>query len=434
MRWTILKGRQTIKRVADLFGMGALVVFVLILFAEPAVGELTFTEEFESGFTAASDVGEHPDWFDGSDDNSSQITAGIGCGGSNGLAPGMSIFTWTAHPFDWNYPSFLGIIFQMDFETDDSGNFADDRIGWMVTDSDTDSSSFFGFQLDPDYGSGLNIEGHWEDETSDDRRPSIADLTNLTKPDTWYRLCAEITKLTATSAKIEVTLTELDTSGYPVAVVAAGSIDDTSLLGDDAPDAKYFTAEKLWPAYKNSWNTDGAADNASFGIIEKFAFVVISDIRPRKYRTGVEEDMPQIADWINNPTHDMPAPEFMVITGDFDHTTDTEEIVDDFLGEDFTWFPVIGNHEFDSNNIYDLEYVRDTMVPSLPGIVNDGPPGSVGTSYSWEYGNAHFVSVNCYWDGTNDVGADHATDGDIPGELHDWIDADLPLSDKTHRF
>ena len=48
----------------------------------------------------------------------------------------------------------------------------------------------------------------------------------------WYRLRAKITKLTATSARIDVTLTELDGSGTPVGVVATGSIGDTDLLPD----------------------------------------------------------------------------------------------------------------------------------------------------------------------------------------------------------
>ncbi len=50
---------------------------------------------------------------------------------------------------------------------------------------------------------------------------------------TWYRFRVEFTKLTATSARIDVSLTELDGTGIPVSEVASGSILDTATLCDD---------------------------------------------------------------------------------------------------------------------------------------------------------------------------------------------------------
>ena len=165
---------------------------------------------------------------------------------------------------------------------------------------------------------------------------------------------------------------------------------------------------------------------------QKFAFVVISDPRPKDHYSGVEQDLLQVQDWINNPTPDMPAPVFLENTGDFDHTRQMEAIIDSILGIDFIWFPIIGNHEIDA--MYDFYCVRDTLVPTLPWIVDYGPTGSVNTSYSWDYGNAHFVSANCYWDGTATTGHDYVTDGDAPKELRDWIEADLSASSKPHKF
>jgi hypothetical protein len=207
-------------------------------------------------------VGAHPDWYDGG--GGPVATAGSGVAGSVGLGSAGAIFTWTAHPFDWNAPDFQGVNFQADFQTDGSSHFDDDRIGWMITDSSTSSSNIFGLQLDPG-GSGYDIEGYW-DGASADRRPHIVDLPALSA-NTWYRFRADITKLTATSASIDVTLTELDASGNPVGVVASGSIADTSTLGADAPNSKYFTASAIWPAYKNYTAAAAPADNACYELV-----------------------------------------------------------------------------------------------------------------------------------------------------------------------
>ena len=43
---------------------------------------------------------------------------------------------------------------------------------------------------------------------------------------------------------------------------------------------------------------------------------------------------------------------------------------------------------------------------TLPNIVNVGPAGCAETTYSFDYGNAHFVVLNEYFDGSSDVGAD----------------------------
>ena len=135
-------------------------------------------EDFESGFAGAN-VGDHGDWFDGG--SGPVATAGNGVAGSVGLAPSGSIFTWIAHPFDWNAPDFVGVNVQMDFQTNGSGQFDDDRIGWMITDNDVNSNNNFGVQLDPG-GGGQNIEAYWDGNTfgDDGGRTSIVDLPALT--------------------------------------------------------------------------------------------------------------------------------------------------------------------------------------------------------------------------------------------------------------
>ena len=117
--------------------------------------------------------------------------------------PSGSIFTWADQPFDWNTPDFLGVNFSMDFQTDGNGPYDDDRIGWMIHNDSTSSDDIFGVQLDPG-GGGRNIECYWDGAPSDDEgRTSIATLPEL-NPDGWYRLQANITRLTSTSAQIDV--------------------------------------------------------------------------------------------------------------------------------------------------------------------------------------------------------------------------------------
>ncbi len=231
-------------------------------------GELVFAEPFETGFTLGVDVGEHEDWYD--DDANSfgcDVTAGAGVAGSVGLTYGGRIFTWIAHPFNWNDPGLESIVLQMDFMTNDNGGFDDDRIGWMIADNSVADEDMFAVQLEP-YGHGYNIEGYWDGPTSGDRRPSIVELPTLSA-DTWYRFRAEIGRLSELAASIGVSLTELDALGNPVGEVASGSIANTSLLGDNAPNEKYFTSGSIYAAFKNhGYNTSAAnVDNAYFEII-----------------------------------------------------------------------------------------------------------------------------------------------------------------------
>jgi hypothetical protein len=58
---------------------------------------------------------------------------------------------------------------------------------------------------------------------------------------------------------------------------------------------------------------------------------------------------------------------------------------------------------------------------SLPNVVNVGPAGSIETTYSFDYGDAHFIVLNEYYDGSSDTG----TDGDVVDSLYQWLVDDL---------
>jgi hypothetical protein len=160
-------------------------------------------------------------------------------------------------------PSFA-LSISMDFQTDGSGFFNNDRVGWMISNIEDAAANNFGIQMDPGV-SGYNIEGYWDDATGVHQEPSIVDLPALS-PNAWYKLEAIFTKLTNTSARIDVVLKSLDPAGNPASVIVRGALPDTSALGASAPNLKYFKAGTLWPAYRNSTAISGAADNACYAV------------------------------------------------------------------------------------------------------------------------------------------------------------------------
>jgi len=410
------------------FGIIAFLLIALSSGHQTSAAPTKAWEDFDGGFTLTQTVGVHADWYDGS--SGPVVTGGSGVASSVGLAPAINIFTWTAHPFSWNATEFREVIFQMDYQTDSNAKFYDDRIGWMTTDSNVDSTNFFGVQLDNLQNDGIIT--CWRNASGTLIQTPIVSLTGI-KANTWYRFLAKITKKTATSARIDVSLVQLDAIGNPTGTPITGTVSDTSLWPDDTPNTNYFTAAALWPAYKNSSGIQGSADNAFFATVERFSFVVTTDWHTSSAQTTVENNLQQVNSWIISPTPDMPAPAFMVITGDFPYVSQTEASIDTVLGSGFIWYPVIGNHEI-SDDINNFNYIRDAIVPSLPYIVDFGPTGSTNTSYSWDYSNAHFVAVNEYWDGTTNTNADHLADGDIRPQLRTWIDTDLADSSAPHRF
>ncbi|MHC4425584.1 MAG: hypothetical protein ACYSYV_05745, partial [Planctomycetota bacterium] len=90
---------------------------------------------------------------------------------------------------------------------------------------------------------------------------------------------------------------------------------------------------------------------------------------------------------------------FHIMPGDFDYPGITDSSLKAQFGDYVVWYPVVGNHELDfESELNDFQWVLDAYA-GLPEIVNEGPPGCVGTTYSWDHGNAHFVALNEYFDG-----------------------------------
>jgi tartrate-resistant acid phosphatase type 5 len=224
-----------------------------------------YLETFDS-FTVGQPVSQNSGWYD--DGTGPTVGASNGVAGSHGLNAAQYNCTWLDHEFNWNDATLQKIVLGMDFQTSPAGLFDDDRVAWTILSNSTSSDAHFGVQLD-NTSSGHGIETYWDNISgaSSNIRLQIASLPTLGNS-TWYRLRAEITKLTAGSASIAVRLIQLNASGDSIALTASGTLANTAALSSsEQPDPKYFTATSMWPAYKNYNATEGNADNAYFSIV-----------------------------------------------------------------------------------------------------------------------------------------------------------------------
>ena len=158
-----------------------------------------------------------------------------------------------------------------------------------------------------------------------------------------------------------------------------------------------------------------------------FTFLVSCDMRQfakPEYRDG--RHFAQVVQAIA----DAGAGEFMVSPGDIDPPWHIREVLDSLIGADYAWYPVIGNHEAETSE--DMAWLREYNAggDKLPGIIRTGPEGGVETTFSFDYGPAHFSVINQYYDGSSDTG----TNGDVVDELYEWLAADLAASTKPYKI
>ncbi|MGA2092467.1 MAG: metallophosphoesterase, partial [Sedimentisphaerales bacterium] len=142
---------------------------------------------------------------------------------------------------------------------------------------------------------------------------------------------------------------------------------------------------------------------------------------------------------------------FHVAVGDFDYATGgNRAAIDASFGSNFPWFGVVGNHDAETDDT-DVNWLRTEYTSGHNGRTplknifnaNDGPNGSKETTYSWDYANAHFIVLNCYWDGNTIQYSDSShfmTDlsydlnGDIKPALLTWLQNDLAATHKPFIF
>jgi 3',5'-cyclic AMP phosphodiesterase CpdA len=100
------------------------------------------------------------------------------------------------------------------------------------------------------------------------------------------------------------------------------------------------------------------------------------------------------------------------------------------LGAGFPVYVAVGNHDT-AKKAY-IAYIRGLNPggTKLPNIVRKGPRGSEETMYAFEWGKAHIVVLNQYYDGTSDTGAD----GDVTDATFAWLSDDLASNAKPFTF
>lgn len=119
---------------------------------------------------------------------------------------------------------------------------------------------------------------------------------------------------------------------------------------------------------------------------------------------------------------------FMVSPGDIDPPQYVYNTIQKVLGNEYIWYPVVGNHEAETSE--DMKWLREWGSQDIPNLVRRGPMNCEETTYSFDFENAHFVVLNEYYDGNSDTG----TDGDVCGSLYQWLKKDLELNSKPLIF
>jgi hypothetical protein len=170
-------------------------------------------------------------------------------------------------------------------------------------------------------------------------------------------------------------------------------------------------------------DNDGGLENSALPLntIQSFEFTITCDMRSSTGPTGFGKVLDAI-------TATGGAGEFMVVPGDEDPPANVNADLEAEFGAGFIWYPAVGNHEAETAS--DMTWLR-TRFSSQPYVVNLGPPGSVETNYSFEYGDAHFVILNVYANGTN---CDTCLGGDVVTALRNWLEADLAATSKKWIF
>jgi len=209
--------------------------------------------------------------------------------------------------------------------------------------------------------------------------------------------------------------------------------------GDEAPE-KDIAGHGRCDVYATDNTGDGDPNYADMGAYEvgEFRFTVSADNRPNHDKT---EDPNCNQRWKHaltqmrdiNTGREAGIGEFHIMCGDFDEPTTTHtDFQEYFDNSDILWYPVVGNHEQENTNR--MSWIRAEYNTGhngsrgpLKNFTNqDGPTGSVETTYSFDYDNAHFIVLNQYWNGNTTAGSDRAlSTGDINNKLYKWLIEDL---------
>jgi 3',5'-cyclic AMP phosphodiesterase CpdA len=122
---------------------------------------------------------------------------------------------------------------------------------------------------------------------------------------------------------------------------------------------------------------------------------------------------------------------FLMSPGDFDPPAANRAIIDRYLGKDFPWYIIVGNHDVENAAV--MPWVREWLASAIPHVVRRGLPGTQLTLYSWDIGEAHFVAIDSYpWAVAGSPGNKGKID--LTDATFRWIDEDLAATKKPFRW
>lgn len=143
---------------------------------------------------------------------------------------------------------------------------------------------------------------------------------------------------------------------------------------------------------------------------------ITSPVKTQRYFDGLCE-----------AAHQLGPGAFMLSPGDCDAPVAIRGTIDKFLGTNFLWYPVVGNHDVES--LPDMAWLRQWASNGIPHLSERGPAGCDFT-YSFDFGNAHFAAVSEY-DGRDPKKVGEA---DITDVTLDWLEKDLSGTSKPLVF
>ncbi len=155
-----------------------------------------------------------------------------------------------------------------------------------------------------------------------------------------------------------------------------------------------------------------------------FTFITAGDMRNFMKSSKPGE---RYFDGLCEAVHQLDAGAFMLSPGDCDDPVAIRATIDKFIGKDYPWYPVVGNHDVES--VSDMTWLRQWASNGIPHLSERGPAGCDFT-YSFDFGNAHFAAVSEY-DGRDPKKVGEA---DITDVTLDWLEKDLSGTSKPLIF
>lgn len=104
--------------------------------------------------------------------------------------------------------------------------------------------------------------------------------------------------------------------------------------------------------------------------------------------------------------------DFMVSPGDVNPADSTEFIINYFFGNRFNWYPIAGNHDYET---YHNRAALENIIRKIPNIKIGYKP----MVYSFDIQQVHFSCLDLYSNSTESI---------INDQLLDWLAADLAAS------